>query len=110
MKKVFLILLFALTIGKSFPQSTAGITGKPDTSYTTYSAYINTKKDFPDIKIVNEFHFATVKEKKDILYCTIGNRTLKLDIFYPKKKNKKIAIIILHGGGWRTGSRTQHYP
>src|SRR5260221_1529289 len=112
MKKVFLILLFALTIGKSFPQSTAGITGKPDTSYTTYSAYINTKKDFPGIKIVNEFHFVSVKEKKDIVYCAIGNRRLKLDVFYPKKKNKKgnVAIIILHGGGWRTGNRTQHYP
>jgi acetyl esterase/lipase len=109
--KNFFPILFLLTIiDKTFAQSTAGITGKPDTSYTTYGAYINTKKDFPDIKIVKEFHFASVKEKKDIVYCTIGARTLKLDIFYPKKKNKKIAIIILHGGGWRTGNRTQHYP
>jgi pectinesterase len=110
LKKVFSILFSIITIGKAFAQSTSGITGKPDTSYTTYSAYINTKREFPGIKIVNEFHYTSVKEKKNIVYCAIGNRTLKLDIFYPRKKNKKTAIIILHGGGWRTGNRTQHYP
>lgn len=35
-----------------------------------------------------------------------------MDAFYPKKKSKKgrPAILIIHGGGWRSGSRTQHYP
>jgi acetyl esterase/lipase len=112
LKKNFPILFLTIAIGEAFGQSTAGITGKPDTSFTTYSAYINTKKDFPGIKIVNEFHFASVKEKKNIVYCTISNRVLKLDVFYPEKEIKKgnAAIIIIHGGGWRTGNRTQHYP
>ena len=111
MRRFFLLIYSSFLHGYLLAQSTAGITGKPDTSYSTYSAYINTKKDFPDIKIVNEFHFASVIEKKEIVYCTIGSRSLKLDAFYPKKnKKRRTAIIILHGGGWRTGNRTQHYP
>jgi pectinesterase len=35
-----------------------------------------------------------------------------LDAFYPKQKTKepRIAVIIIHGGGWRAGSRPIHYP
>lgn len=93
-------------------QSTAGITGKVDSSYSTYSAYLNTKKTHPDIKIVPEFKMASVAERRNISYCKVGERSLLLDAFYPKAKSKKgrPAIMIIHGGGWRTGSRTQHYP
>jgi pectinesterase len=89
-----------------------GLTGKPDTSYSIYSAYLGTKKEFPDIRIVGEFKFNNVSEKKNIIYCDTGKRELLLDAFYPNTKSntKRTAIIIIHGGGWRTGNRTQHYP
>ena len=93
-------------------QSYAGITNIPDTTYSLYSAYTGTKKTNPEIKIVGEMHSADVNEKKNITYCSIGNRKLLLDAFYQSEKNKKIspAIIIIHGGGWRSGNRTMHYP
>ncbi len=111
MTRVLLIQLFFWPL-PLFAQSTAGITGKPDTSYTNHSAYTSSKKQYPDIKLVEEFHFASVKEKKNIAYCEPDKRKLMLDVFYPPDKNKKerTAIIIIHGGGWRTGNRTQHYP
>ncbi len=92
-------------------QITSGITGKPDTSYTTYSAYISTKKEHPDIRIVNEEKLGSVKENRNITYCTVEKRKLNLDVFSPgKPSQKQTAIIIIHGGGWRTGNRSQHYP
>lgn len=93
-------------------QSTIGITGKSDTSYTTYSAYISTKKMYPAIKIVSEFGAKSIKEKKSITYCTIADRKLLLDVFYPSPKatHKQVAIMFIHGGGWRSGNRSQHYP
>jgi acetyl esterase/lipase len=93
-------------------QSTTDITNERDTSYTTYSAYISTLKSHPNIKIVPEFRSKTIKEKRNITYCTIGKRKLLLDVFYPsaKARNKKVAVMIIHGGGWRSGNRTQHYP
>ncbi len=112
MKKTISVISFFIFTGYGFSQSTAGITGKPDTSYTVQSAYTGTIKSNPEAKIVNGFHSPSIKEKKNITYCSIGNRKLLLDVFYPQKKSKlkKTAIIIIHGGGWRSGNRTLHYP
>jgi len=110
--KLFSVLFSIFFYLTSIAQSTSGITNEPDTSYTTYSAYISSKKSNPNIKIVPEFRSKTVKEKRSITYCTIGKRKLLLDAFCPsaKAKNKRAAIMIIHGGGWRSGNRMQHYP
>lgn len=113
-KRFRYIVLAALsfTYFTTVAQSTAGITNQADTSYTTYSAFISTKKTHPDIKIVEEFSSPSVKEKRNLSYCRYGKRNLQLDAFYPttKTKQKRAAIMIIHGGGWRSGNRTQHYP
>lgn len=91
--------------------SMIGITGKLDTSYSNYSAYINSKKSHPITEIVVEQKLNTVSEEYGISYGKIDKRNLLLDVFSPKKVSKKslTAIMIIHGGGWRTGNRTQHY-
>lgn len=112
MKKDLLCTIACLLTIQAFCQSTTGITGKPDTSYTTNSAYINSRKTNPNIKIVPEFHSKSIKEQRNITYCKLGHRKLLLDVFYPssKSKTKRVAIMIIHGGGWRSGNRKQHYP
>jgi acetyl esterase/lipase len=89
-----------------------GLTNEPDTSYTTWSAFNSTRKSHPDIKIVPELHSKKISVAKNIPYCTINERDLRFDVFGPvtKSKKKRTAIIIIHGGGWRSGNRTQHYP
>lgn len=111
MKQIFLLAL----LGCSFTghtQMTAGLTGKPDTSYSNYSAYIKELKRHPQIRLVPDSPIAAVKEKRGVVYCTTGSRSLLLDAFYPKEKTRKKrpAILIIHGGGWRSGNRTQHHP
>lgn len=93
-------------------QSTAGLTGQRDTSYGNYAAFESTKKTHPFIKLITEFKNPAVAEEKNILYTTIGSRKLFTDVFYPKEKTrtKRTTVIMIHGGGWRTGNRTQHYP
>jgi pectinesterase len=112
MKRIILIVTICLIAGKAFPQSLAGITNRPDTSYNTNSAYHSTKKSYPDIKIAEELNSPSITEKKNITYCKMGKRKLLLDAFYPSEKDKvkRTAILIIHGGGWRSGNRTQHYP
>ena len=107
---VFTILSFAYS--KSNAQSSAGVTNIPDTSFTTFSAYISIKNKYPQAKIAEEYHSASLKEERDITYCSYGNRDLKLDVFYPAVNSyeKRPAIMIIFGGGWRSGNRTMHYP
>lgn len=114
MKNNFIVLLILLSAITLSAQSTKGITGKPDTSFTTFKAYNDIKKSHPKILIswVEDKIPFSVLGQKNIIYASIGDRFLHLDAFYPKKKLKKMrpAILIIHGGGWRTGNRTQHIP
>lgn len=114
MKSKLLILSFLLFLSQIKAQSLLGITGKADTSYTTFKAYTDIEKAFPNTSIdwVLDKSIASVAEERNITYATIGNRSLKLDTFFPKQKSIKSrpAILIIHGGGWRTGNRTQHIP
>ena len=112
MTRACLIFIFLVCVVKGFTQRTDDITGKPDTSYSLQSAYAGTIKTNPEAKLVDELHFSNLVEEKNITYCKIGDRKLLLDAFYAKSKasSKKTAIIIIHGGGWRSGNRTLHYP
>lgn len=110
-----ILMLFALLFlshGSVWAQITSGLTGKPDTSYSTWSAYRKMLKDYPNVKIISEKPLPDVAEKRNIPYCTTGSRKLYLDAFYPsvKKTHTYPAILIIHGGGWRSGNRGQHIP
>lgn len=112
MKRNWFVILFSLIAFCGSSQPTHPATGKPDTSYTIYSIAIAISKSNPEAKIVNELHSPAIAEEKNIDYCNVGNRKLLLDVFYPKQKFKehRIAVIIIYGGGWRTGNRPLHYP
>ena len=47
------------------------------------------------------------EKKVEILYKRAGQKELRLDLYYPKKKTSaKLPIVIYtHGGGWAAGSR-----
>lgn len=111
-KALILFLSVFVTLSDAVAQSTAGITNIPDTSYTTPAAYNNIKKAHPDAKAVTEFHSPSITEKKDVVYCETGKRKLMLDAFYPssKKFRNGIAVLVIHGGGWRSGNKAQHHP
>ncbi|NOT90881.1 MAG: alpha/beta hydrolase [Ferruginibacter sp.] len=97
---------------KTNAQLLTGLTGKPDTSFSTYSAYISAKKQHPGITIAEKAIWPSVMVKENITYSKLGKRLLKSDVFYPQQKTDTLrtAIIIIHGGGWRSGNRTQHQP
>jgi acetyl esterase/lipase len=85
-----------------------------DTSYTTWSAFVNTRKTHPEIQIVPELRSKAIAEKRNIEYQSLmdGKIVLYLDAFYPagRPTGKRPAIVIIHGGGWRSGNRNQHHP
>ncbi len=81
-----------------------------DTSFTIYGTYVKEKKARPYIEIAQPLESKNVVSKKDIVYEEIGERKLLLDIFYSKKaKEKKPAVLLIFGGGWRSGSKDQNW-
>ncbi len=89
-----------------------GVTGLPDLGYTTSKAYEQSKKTNPETDWISDEKIKNVEEKHNITYRQIGNRKLELDAFFIENNPKKLktAILIIHGGGWRTGNRSQHHP
>jgi acetyl esterase/lipase len=107
----FLALFFLYIINFwAHGQNLSGITMHPDTSFNTISAFLQVSKTHPEAEIVGEFSNSNVKEIRAIVYHSIGKRDLTLDAFYPQENSNGISILILHGGGWRSGNRLQHLP
>ncbi|WP_256013442.1 alpha/beta hydrolase [Desertivirga xinjiangensis] len=112
MKTFFLPALLLCCLQQTNAQSTLGLTGRRDTSFTSSSAYLKTLKQYPSISLVKEQASKSIKEIRNQVYCTIAGRELQIDAFLPvqKRKSKTPAILIVHGGGWRSGDRRQHIP
>jgi pectinesterase len=83
-----------------------------DTSFTVASAFAKARKNNPAISIARPAVPASIQSRPNQTYCALGPRELKLDVFYPKAKRRKgyPAVLLVHGGGWRSGDRSQHVP
>lgn len=112
MKSFLLIWVSAALAVTATAQSKKGITDKHDTSYSIYSALAATLKTNPEARLPAELENSSFITKKNIEYCNISSRKLFLDAFYPKQNSngKRIAVILIHGGGWRSGNRSLLYP
>jgi len=78
-----------------------------DTSYTIKSTYGKLIKKYPFITIPKRQYNAAITEIKEVVYQEHGKRALHLDAFFCNKKKKNPAVIMIHGGGWRSGNKDQ---
>ena len=53
-----------------------------------------------------------VEVERDVEYGKVGDVSLKLDIYRPTKSPEQPlpAVVWIHGGGWRMGSKDKHMP
>lgn len=90
-------------------QRTQGITRVADTSYNLQAEYRKLKDKYPQISIP-AMEGKQVAVTKNVVYCTAGGKELLLDVFRPAAaKLPATAVVIIHGGGWRSGNRTLHH-
>lgn len=87
-----------------------------DTTYTVNSTYKKLIKDYPQIKSVSPLRVDGIKEHYNIVFLTLadtpfGKRDLHADVFVPVKPKKSYpAILLIHGGGWRSGNKSMNTP
>jgi acetyl esterase/lipase len=111
----FLAVLFCL-ITPCLTAQIVTIDGIPrDTSFTPFSAWKGIQKNFPDAVLVKPELPVGLNALKDVVYATLpntvyGNRALHLDLFQPKRAGRYPALILLHGGGWRSGNKSMEVP
>ena len=108
-------LLFVCVASPLFAQIVT-IDGIPkDTSYTPYSAWVKINKDYPHVTRVYPNLPDGVKAENNIVYATLpntpyGKRDLHMDVFRPENCEKYPALVMVFGGGWRTGSKEAQVP
>jgi acetyl esterase/lipase len=101
MKKGLFIFLFFTKV--AFAQSSFTV----DTTYTVKSVYDKVKKEYPHISFVQTRKYENVKQKKEVVYKKINSRKLHLDAYYNTSNKRNPALVILHGGGWKSGNKSQ---
>lgn len=99
MKSVYLSLFVLLNLFELNAQS--------DTSYTVFSTYNKEIKKFPFIEIVKEREHKNLNSSLNLVYNSIDSRDLHLDSYYKKGKKPQPAVILIHGGGWKSGDKSQ---
>lgn len=95
-------LIFILVANFSFSQK------KEDyKTYTVESAFTSLKKQYQSITPIKPLDSKTITFKENITYKKTENSNLKLDAYLPKEKGKKTypTVLLIHGGGWLTGSK-----
>ncbi|MEJ6980609.1 alpha/beta hydrolase [Pedobacter sp. P351] len=86
-----------------------------DTSYNVARVYSQVKKQFPYISPAIDSVPDNVKAYRNLVYAVLpqtpyGKRELHLDLFQPRKSGKYPALIMIHGGGWRSGEKSMQVP
>ncbi len=106
--KSFIFFLFPIL---AFSQSLKGITREVDVSFSNHSALLSAQERFPEVNLGISAKGKLVKSSYNILYSKLNGISLELDFFEPKTRstNQLPGIILIHGGGWRSGDRSQHH-
>jgi len=104
--KFTLIIIFAALTSYSNAQNSKL---QKDTSFTLNATFIKEQIKRPYISIASPKSNSELIIKNDIVFRTINDRALFLDIYSPKNTYKlKPAVLLIFGGGWRSGDKTQN--
>lgn len=98
------VVLFILYFNLIFSQT------EIDTSYTVINTYNKEKNNFPLIKMVNHIDTDELNILKNVIYKVNNKQEQHLDAFYNKQKIIQPAVILIHGGGWKSGNKSQTHP
>ncbi|SHH75518.1 alpha/beta hydrolase [Flavobacterium defluvii] len=101
MRKIVLILFLLSSLINA--QQTFSV----DTSYTIKSTYTKLIKKYPSITIPAQKKSKNLIENTNVVYFNENGRALHFDAFVYNTKKQNPAVIIIHGGGWRSGNKNQ---
>ncbi|WP_027328921.1 alpha/beta hydrolase [Marinimicrobium agarilyticum] len=111
MKKFIVGLIPLITVACS-----NGVITEPpvkfENTYTAENTFEKEVKNFPFIEIASRELPEGVIAEHDLTYVQYGRRALQLDLYRPEERvaQARPAIVLVHGGGWRSGYRENLTP
>jgi len=109
------IIPLLISLMSVVPLTTKALALPRDTSYTTYQTWQKIKKNYPQVQLAERINDPSLIESSNLVYASVTDslnhkRDLHLDIFRPAKKGNYPALIMICGGGWRSGNKTMEAP
>jgi len=103
-KNVFIrFFVVVISVSKLFSQTVERPKTQP---YTIESTFEKLKKKHPFIQPLNLEFPANIIASREIEYKSRNGKSLKADIYFPENSSEKYpGIILIHGGGWISGSK-----
>lgn len=83
---------------------------KKDTTFTVNSEFKKNSVKYPALKKIEAHQSNFVNVSNDLIYSHSSGRDLHLDAFINKSSKKLPAVIMIHGGGWKSGSKEMQHP
>ena len=80
------------------------------TSFTRELALEQARRVDPEAVLPPDELPAGVTAREDVVYATIGETELRLDVYRPAGDGPFPAVLVVHGGGWDTGDRAMERP
>lgn len=109
---IYFFVLLGFLFCKSLSAQIVSVDGIPrDTSFTVHSAFIKERKVRPYLEIVKPSLPKGVFAKENIDYRTLApDRVLHLNVYRPDDTKLYPALLMVHGGGWSSGSLSLQVP
>lgn len=78
--------------------------------YTVQTSHEKLVKHYPFIQPVTEIISEKNTAQKNITYKAVGKSELQMDLYVPANQPNEVfpAVVLIHGGGWVSGSRHNH--
>jgi acetyl esterase/lipase len=113
MKKTLLVVaLMGATISLIAQQNNRAKEIPRDTSFTLNNTIPKVIKQYPQATPVISKLPQGIRAHENVVYAKDGDRELHMDLFTPISRNKGgyPAVVLIHGGGWRSGYRQMEWP
>ncbi|MCP9236122.1 alpha/beta hydrolase [Lewinella sp. JB7] len=104
----FVLLLILLFFGALEAQS--GYHPR-DTSYSIHSSFEKIRRDYPGVRpVYPRLPAGVVADTNRVYFTAAGDRELHLDVFRLPADELRPGVLMIHGGGWTTGSKENLTP
>jgi len=74
--------------------------------YTIAREYQKHRTRYPYIEPINPDMASTIQCQENTTYRSVADRSLALDVCFPDAPTSSITVLLVHGGGWRSGHRS----
>ncbi|HEX6764279.1 MAG TPA: alpha/beta hydrolase, partial [Polyangiaceae bacterium] len=89
----------------------AGVPACRNTSaFTRENALEKVRGEHPDASLPADELPAGVIAHEELVYSHASGRELRLDVYAPARAGRHPGVLVVHGGGWESGSRTMERP